>query len=114
MGHQCIGEVFGATLHNLASPIHGKTREMEIVDESEPLFKGLPKRVSVGRYHSWVVAKDSIPESLIVTAVDDAKEVMALRHRDYAVQGVQFHPESILTETGRTMLENWIRYERAA
>jgi anthranilate synthase component 2 len=112
LGHQCIGEVFGATLHNLSSPIHGKTRAMEIIDESEPLFRGLPKKVAVGRYHSWVLAKDSIPESLIVTAVDEAKEVMALRHREYAVRGVQFHPESILTETGKVMLENWIADER--
>jgi anthranilate synthase component 2 len=114
LGHQCIGEVFGAKLHNLASPIHGKARDIEILDDSQPLFKGLPKRVSVGRYHSWVVAKDSIPESLVVTAVDDAQEVMALRHRQYAVQGVQFHPESILTEMGKQMLENWIVHERAA
>jgi anthranilate synthase component 2 len=61
-----------------------------------------------------VVAKDSIPDSLVVTAVDDSGEVMALRHRTFSVCGVQFHPESILTETGRTMLENWISYERAA
>lgn len=114
LGHQCIGESFGGTLHNLESPIHGKTRSMEVLDPEEQLFRGLPRKLNVGRYHSWVVAKDSIPDSLVVTAVDDSGEVMALRHRTFAVRGVQFHPESILTETGRTMLENWISYERAA
>ncbi len=114
LGHQCIGESFGGTLHNLESPIHGKTRPMKVIDPEEQLFRGLPRKLNVGRYHSWVVAKDSIPDSLVVTAVDDSGEVMALRHRTFSVCGVQFHPESILTETGRTMLENWISYERAA
>jgi len=114
LGHQCIGESFGGTLHNLESPIHGKTRPMTVIDPEEQLFRGLPRKLNVGRYHSWVVAKDTIPDSLVVTAIDDSGEVMALRHRTFSVCGVQFHPESILTETGRTMLENWISYESAA
>jgi anthranilate synthase component 2 len=114
LGHQCIGEVFGGTLYNLTAPVHGKAREMEVVDEQELLFTGLPRKLQVGRYHSWVVSKESVPESLIVTAVDDGGEIMALRHRHFAVRGVQFHPESILTETGATMLKNWISYERAS
>ena len=111
LGHQCIGEVFGGTLHNLSSPVHGKATAARVVDPSEPLFKGLPEQLTVGRYHSWVVATEGFPESLTVTAVDDNGQIMALRHKQFDVRGVQFHPESILTLQGREILENWIKYE---
>jgi anthranilate synthase component 2 len=114
LGHQCIGEIFGGTLLNLSSPVHGKATSARVIDRTEPLFTGLPEMLTVGRYHSWVVAKDSIPECLTVTAVDDGGEIMALRHGEYDVRGVQFHPVSILTHQGRDMLENWIRYEAAS
>jgi anthranilate synthase component 2 len=114
LGHQCIGESFGGTLLNIEAPIHGKATPIEILDSSEPLFRGLPRRFSVGRYHSWVVRNEGLPHEIKVTAVDDTGRIMALRHTRLDICGVQFHPESILTEHGRTMLENWITHERAA
>jgi anthranilate synthase component 2 len=114
LGHQCIGESFGGTLLNIKAPIHGKATPIEILDPSEPLFRGLPQRFPVGRYHSWVVRNEGLPQEIKVTAVDDSGSIMALRHTRLDICGVQFHPESILTEHGRTMLENWITDERAA
>lgn len=114
LGHQCIGELFGGTLLNIKAPIHGKATPIEITDPSEGLFRGLPQRFSVGRYHSWVVQNEGLPQELVVTATDDEGSIMALRHTRLDVRGVQFHPESILTEHGRAMLENWIHNERAA
>lgn len=115
LGHQCIGEAFGGTLLNIAAPIHGKATAIEITDPSERLFRGLPKRFAVGRYHSWVVQRDRLPDTnLQITAVDDSGNIMALRHKRFDVRGVQFHPESILTEHGKAMLQNWITDERAA
>jgi anthranilate synthase component II len=109
LGHQCIGESFGGTLLNIDVPIHGKATPIEVTASTEVLFKGLPGRFSVGRYHSWVVQREGFPAGeLEITAVDDAGHVMALRHKRLDVRGVQFHPESILTEHGKTMLENWI------
>ena len=115
LGHQCIGEVFGSQLLNILTPIHGKATALEVIDPEELLFRGLPKRFSVGRYHSWVVQRTATPnEELKITAVDDSGEIMALRHTRLNVRGVQFHPESILTEHGRTMIENWVADETAA
>jgi anthranilate synthase component 2 len=94
--------------------LHGKATPIQIVDRDETLFKGLPETISVGRYHSWVVKKELFPTELLVTAADADGEVMALRHRTFDVRGVQFHPESILTETGRQILENWISHEKTA
>ncbi len=114
LGHQCIGEIFGGTLLNISEPIHGKATPIEIIDPSEPLFKGLPKRISVGRYHSWVVSTESFPkENLSITALDDEGQIMALAHKRLDVRGVQFHPESILTDNGRAILGNFISYEKA-
>ena len=110
LGHQCIGEVFGATLRNIEHPIHGKATPIEITDPSEPLFAGVQRHVSVGRYHSWVVDRVGFPrDELQVTAEDGSGEIMALRHVKLNVRGVQFHPESILTESGHTMLENFLK-----
>ena len=115
LGHQCIGEVFGGSLLNIAAPIHGKATPIEVTNPTERLFRGLPTRFAVGRYHSWVVQQEGFPAAdLEVTAVDDTGSIMALRHKRFDVRGVQFHPESILTEHGKTMLENWISDERAA
>ncbi len=109
LGHQCIGEVFGATLRNIEAPVHGKATPIEVVDAQEPLFDGLPSRFAVGRYHSWVVDRKGLPEGdLVVTAVDDGGLVMGLRHARLDLRGVQFHPESILTEHGQEMLQNWV------
>jgi anthranilate synthase component 2 len=108
LGHQCIGEIFGGTLRNLSTPIHGKATTIQVADPTERIFKGFSETFKVGRYHSWVVQKDSLPPSVKVTAVDESGEIMALRHETYDVCGVQFHPESILTPRGHEMLKNWI------
>ena len=106
LGHQAIGEVFGGKLLNLKEVFHGVSTEIEII-ANDPLFKKIPNKFKVGRYHSWIV-KD-LNNSLVPLAYDDNKNVMALKHKDHDVWGVQFHPESILTEHGKTILKNWIK-----
>jgi anthranilate synthase component 2 len=109
LGHQCIGEVFGGKLTNLDKVFHGiATPIMLSNSKDEILFNGLPDSFLVGRYHSWVVDAAGFPEVLEVTAVDDSGKVMALKHKKFDVRGVQFHPESILTEFGEKILENWL------
>ncbi len=108
LGQQAIGEVFGGKLINLDTVYHGVATTISILVDDEPLFKGLEKEISVGRYHSWCVAKENFPEVLEVTSVDDNGEIMSLRHKIYNVRGVQFHPESVLTPNGKKMLENWL------
>jgi len=107
LGQQAIGEVFGGKLVNLASVYHGVATEMEVVKE-DLLFKGLPKRFKAGRYHSWVVDEKSFPAELEITVKDENGYVMGLRHKTYDVRGVQFHPESVLTEYGLEMIANWV------
>ena len=108
LGQQAIAEVFGGKLYNLPQPMHGIATPIKVTDDTEQLFKGLPDNFKVGRYHSWVVEKD-LPEVLTVTAIDEEdNSVMALRHKEYDVRGVQFHPESVLTEYGKEMMENWL------
>ena len=109
LGHQAIGEVFGARLENLAHVYHGVQTPIRTVT-ADPLFAGLPPTLPVGRYHSWVVAREGLPDCLEVTAVSAEGHIMALRHRRYDVRGVQFHPESVLTPDGRTMLANWMSH----
>jgi len=112
LGQQAIAEVFGGRLYNLSQPMHGIATPILVTDEQEKLFKGLPKSFKVGRYHSWVVDEKFIPEVLTVTAIDEAdNSAMALRHKHYDVRGVQFHPESILTEFGKEMMANWLGAE---
>ncbi len=108
LGHQCIGEIFGAKLHNLSTVLHGKGLETIVTDSDEVLFKGLPERFSAARYHSWVVSREGFPECLKIIAEDDMGEITALRHRAFDVCGVQFHPESVLTPDGMKMLTNWL------
>ena len=107
LGHQAIGEVFGARLENLSDVFHGVATPCHIVAD-DPLFFGLDRDITVGRYHSWVVASNGFPACLEVTAVSDEGQVMALRHRELNVRGIQFHPESVLTPDGRKMLQNWL------
>lgn len=107
LGHQAIGEAFGARLKNLARVHHGEMVPITVTDVHEPLFKGLPSRIDTGRYHSWVIERDSLPPELAVTALDDEGEVMAIRHRQFDVCGVQFHPESLLTPDGLSIIRNW-------
>ncbi|WP_207496792.1 anthranilate synthase component II [Aridibaculum aurantiacum] len=111
LGHQAIGEVFGGKLVNLDTVYHGIATPVRLtpsVAGEHPLFKGLPKTFEVGRYHSWIVANEDFPEQLEITAVDDNNLVMAMQHKEFDVQGVQFHPESILTPDGEKILKNWL------
>jgi anthranilate synthase component 2 len=109
LGQQAIAEVFGGKLYNLSQPMHGIATPIKVTDEKEQLFLGLPQSFKVGRYHSWVVDEKNFSDDLTVTAIDEEdNSVMALRHKQYDVRGVQFHPESILTEYGKEMMKNWI------
>ena len=108
LGHQGIAEVFGGQLENMQNVLHGISDNAFITDPSEPLFKGLPANFEVGRYHSWTVVPESVPDSMSVTALDNQGRIMALSHKNYDVRGVQFHPESVLTQHGKSMLENWL------
>lgn len=108
LGHQAIGEVFGARLENLSDVFHGVATEGTQF-ATDPIFAGLPRRITMGRYHSWVVSKEGLPACLEVTAESDEGQIMALRHRDYDIHGIQFHPESVLTPEGRTIVNNWLR-----
>ena len=108
LGQQAIGEAFGGSLTNLEQVFHGITTKINIIEEDTILFKGLSSSIEVGRYHSWVVAQDDFPASLEVTARDENGQIMALRHREYDVRGVQFHPESVLTPQGKEMIKNWV------
>lgn len=110
LGHQAIGECFGARLRNLPEVYHGIKSQISIT-VPDYIFAGLPDRIDVGRYHSWVVDSNNLPDCLEVTAVSDDGEIMAMRHRTLDVRGVQFHPESILTPQGLTIIDNWLKAE---
>lgn len=106
LGHQAIAEHFGTDLINLTAPLHGVASEIKIVKD-DYLFKNLPKYFKIGHYHSWVVS-ETISEDLEILAKDELGNIMALKHKKYDVRGLQFHPESILTENGKTIVTNWI------
>ncbi|HEV8084042.1 MAG TPA: aminodeoxychorismate/anthranilate synthase component II [Chitinophagaceae bacterium] len=112
LGHQAIGQVFGGNLVNLSTVYHGVATKIEIKKErtqsKNDVFNELPGEMEVGRYHSWIVSKENFPEVLEITAEDAKGYVMALRHKTYDVQGVQFHPESVLTPLGEKMMRNWL------
>lgn len=108
LGHQAIGECFGARLKCLDEVYHGVHTPVDIIVDDHPLFKGLPAIIEVGRYHSWVVDPVSLPDCLEVTAVAPDGNIMALRHREYDVHGVQFHPESIMTPCGVEIIRNFL------
>ena len=107
LGHQAIGEVFGAKLTNLSDVYHGVATEGTQFG-NDAIFDGLPKRLMMGRYHSWVVDRTGFPACLEVTAVSDDGQIMGLKHRNYNIHGIQFHPESVLTPQGRKIVENWL------
>ena len=107
LGHQAIGEVFGARLTNLSTVYHGVATEGTQYG-NDPIFRGMPTRIIIGSYHSWVVDSTSLPECLEVTAMSDDGYIMALRHRHYDIHGIQFHPESVLTPEGRQIVKNWL------
>lgn len=107
LGHQAICEVFGATVTYAKQLMHGK-QSVARLDNSSVLFKGMDNKMTVARYHSLAAKPDTIPECLKVTATTDDGEVMAVEHRDYPVYGVQFHPESVLTPEGKTIMVNFL------
>ena len=108
LGYQAIGEVFGAELHNLSQVYHGVATDVVIIDEDEMLFNSLPDRFKAGRYHSWAIKRENLPDCLKITSEADGGEIMGIRHVEYDVRGVQFHPESVLTENGVEMIKNWL------
>ncbi len=107
LGHQAIGEVFGSTIYNMSEVLHGITTDVT-VEKEDRLFLEVPQRFKVCRYHSWSIHPDQLGSDLELTAVDPQGEIMAIAHKNYDVRGVQFHPESILTEHGKKMMQNWI------
>jgi anthranilate synthase component II len=109
LGHQAIGEVFGGTLINLKEVYHGvATTMMKDTTVRSKLLEGLPETFEAGRYHSWVVSTEGFPDDLEITARDEQGMIMGLQHKKYDVQGVQFHPESVLTPLGEKILKNWV------
>ncbi len=116
LGHQAIGEAFGGTLTNLATVFHGVATPIQLVEKSDNshlsvnnLFQGMPREFIVGRYHSWVVSDDNFPDTLKITARESNGFIMALEHKTFDVQGVQFHPESVLTPLGEAIIKNWLK-----
>jgi len=113
LGHQAIGEAFGAKLINLKQVYHGVATPIRIREEKlmhgKSLFSNLPQEITVGRYHSWVISNDAFPDELEVTATDENGYIMALHHKHLDIQGVQFHPESVLTPDGETIIRNWLK-----
>ena len=110
LGHQAIGEVFNAGLVNIKKVYHAVSSKVRVIDKEDYLFEEIPDEFEGGRYHSWMVDKNNFPESLKITALDDEDEIMALSHKDYDVKGVQFHPESILTQPGKKIISNWLQH----
>ena len=108
LGHQAIGEVFWARLVNLSEVYHGVQTEGTQLG-NDPIFATLPARIVMGRYHSWAVSRDGLPDCLEVTAQTDDGLIMALRHKQYDIHGIQFHPESVLTPSGRVIVDNWLK-----
>ena len=108
LGHQAIGEVFGGKLTNLKDVYHGVATPVTLTAD-DYLFEGLGNTFEVGRYHSWVVDTDGFPACLEVTSVSEEGFIMSLRHRDYDIRGIQYHPESVLTPSGKTIIKNWLK-----
>lgn len=107
LGHQAIGEAFGAGLENLKEVCHGVQTPVTILRE-DLLFEGLEREIPVGRYHSWVVSRENFPDCLEITAESQEGQIMALRHKNYDVRGIQFHPESVLTPQGKEIIKNFL------
>ena len=108
LGHQAIGEVFGGRLLNMNRVLHGIATPVKITSRSNALFDGLPDTFNAGRYHSWIVDAEGLPDCLEVTGVDEEGRIMSMSHRVYNVHGVQYHPESVLTPLGEQIIYNWL------
>ncbi len=109
LGHQAIGEVFGAKLTNMSKVLHGVATPVTQVSPDPILFSEIPEKFDAGRYHSWIVAPEELPESLEVTSLDASGMIMSMKHKKFDVRSVQFHPESVLTPLGEKMIENWLK-----
>jgi anthranilate synthase component 2 len=108
LGHQAIGEAFGGRLVNPDKVYHGIATPINITNPSSQILKGMGNSIEVGRYHSWIVSDKDFPEDLEITAIDSNGFIMGLQHKKFDVQGVQFHPESVLTKDGEKMMRNWL------
>ncbi|QJB33440.1 aminodeoxychorismate/anthranilate synthase component II [Chitinophaga oryzae] len=108
LGLQAIGQAFGGSLINLREVYHGVATNVKIISDEGRLFKGMPRDIQAGRYHSWVIDKATLPADFTLTAEDEEGFIMALQHNKYDVSGVQFHPESVLTPQGEQILKNWL------
>lgn len=109
LGHQAIGESFGGHLTNLSEVYHGVATPTTITIK-DYLFEGLPEKIEVGRYHSWVVDTEGLPACLEVMSVSDEGFIMSMRHKEYDIRGIQYHPESVLTKEGKTIINNWLKH----
>jgi len=109
LGHQAIAEAFGGSLTNLSTVYHGVATPIKILNRGSEILKGLPETILAGRYHSWIVNEQDFPAELEITAKDENGYIMALQHKTLDVQGVQFHPESVLTPDGEKILRNWLK-----
>lgn len=112
LGHQAIGVCHGANLRNLPRPLHGIQLETTILNSNSPIFTSLPKTLNSGHYHSWVIDSASVPDCISVDAIDSNGNIMAISHKSLPQHGIQFHPESVMTDDGLKMIENWIRFCR--
>jgi len=112
LGHQAIGIAFGGSLENLKTVHHGVSSNLHLT-KSDYLWNDFPDASAVGRYHSWVVSRNQLPQCLEILATDESGEIMALRHNAYDIRGVQFHPESIMTTHGKLLIRNWVRENSA-
>ena len=108
LGHQAVCEAFGGKILNLSSVYHGVSSPVKIKTSDELLFENIPPVIMAGRYHSWVVSKKHLPACFIVTCEDDNGIIMGITHKDFDVRGLQFHPESVLTEYGSQIIKNWL------
>ena len=109
LGHQAIGEAFGGSLTNMNRVLHGIATTVTTTENKTDLYSGLPESFQAGRYHSWIVNEPDLPGCLRVTAYDDKGMIMSMKHTEYDVEGVQFHPESVLTPLGEEMIKNWLK-----
>ena len=112
LGHQGIAEAYGAKLYNMSEVLHGVSSQVKVTKDTERLFRDIPGEYRICHYHSWNVDKDQLGDEIEVTALDEFGEVMAISHKTYDIKGVQFHPESIMTEHGHQLLKNWINEEK--
>lgn len=107
LGHQALGQYFGAKLIQVPHPWHGHKSEIKITDIEDKLYKDLPRSIAVGRYHSWLLSNDKFPQCIKITSTDEDGNIMSFSHKMLPVYGVQYHPESIITEYGKNIIRNW-------